>query len=262
MQCPFNAAQYKSIFLHSLTTGAFAALVATGSLFDDDTAAVALVPVVAVVAALTAVIVAAWVFTSAVDASLPPGSACERVFCGSLYCFKRANLKTRYCAVSKKKVPGMDHFCVWMNTAIGARNYPGFFMVALFSVVLYAFQIALSFVSFVQRAPSAVPVVLSTVHLLCAGGVGGLYAYLLSGHCYLIWRQISTFDYLMEKAKQRAEERKAAKRSKKNEAETNGVIANVKTGAEGDDADGGPEDIENMGNDALQVTTTVYKAAE
>ena len=64
MQCPFNAAQYKSIFLHSLTTGAFAALVATGSLFDDDTAAVALVPVVAVVAALTAVIVAAWVFTS------------------------------------------------------------------------------------------------------------------------------------------------------------------------------------------------------
>ena len=242
---------------------------AAGGGGDDST-----VVYCAVVAALTAVILAAWVFASAVDASQPPGGACERALCGALYCFKRAGLKTRYCAVSRKKVPGMDHFCVWMNTAIGRRNYPAFFIVALFSVLLYAFQIALSVVAYARHAPAAVPVVLSTVNLLCAGGVGGLYAYLLAGHCYLIWRQISTFDYLMEKAKQRAEKRKAAKRAQGEDIQEHGDAVGAAAAGGGGGAGaagaagrvggdvGGEEGAENKGSDTLEVTTTVYKTAE
>ena len=224
LQCPFNASQYTSIFLHCLTTGAFVALVATGSLFSEESSSL-VVPIVVIFTLLTVIIVIAWIFTSAVDSSLPPSSSFERCFCGAIYCFKRANLKTRYCAVSKKKVPGMDHFCVWMNTAIGTRNYPGFFIVALFSTILYVFQIALSIVSYVQQ-PSITPIILSSVNMLCSIGVGGLYSYLLAGHIYLIWRQISTFDYLMEKAQQRAQKRKAAKnntlRVKSESVDTNG----------------------------------------
>ena len=130
-------------------------------------------------------------------------------------------------------------------------------MVAFFSVILYAFQACLSIVSYTQR-PETIPIVLSTVHLLCALGVGGLYAYLLAGHFYLIWRQISTFDYLMEKAKQRAEKRKAAKRAKAD-------VTTEATGASGPiDADNKRAEAEKTtGNGAaLEVTTAAYKNAQ
>ena len=72
------------------------------------------------------VAIAAWFYTSLVDAALPP-SGVEKLCCVPFYCFKKAQLKKRYCAVTRKSVPGMDHYCRWMNTAIGSRNYVGFF---------------------------------------------------------------------------------------------------------------------------------------
>ncbi len=33
----------------------------------------------------------------------------------------------RYDAATKKRVRGLDHFCKWLNTPVGFRNYPHFF---------------------------------------------------------------------------------------------------------------------------------------
>jgi palmitoyltransferase ZDHHC1/11 len=206
LQCPFNSSQYVSIFLHTLTTACFIAFNITECLKSNQ-----LISII-VFSLLTTVIISCWLFTSLVDSSLPASSTCERIFCGTLYCFKRANLKTRYCAVSKKKVPGMDHFCVWMNTAIGSRNYSSFFMVALLSTLLMWFQIVLSVVALVNGASeNTTTLVVSIIQLLCSLCVALPYNTLLLFHVYLICNQTSTFDYLMLRAQHKAAKRKALK---------------------------------------------------
>ena len=206
LQCPFNSSQYISICLHLLTTAIFIAFVAVGAISDATTLLLSII----IFTSLTTFIVSAWIFTSYVDSSVAPSNGCERCFCGMLYCFKRAQLKTRYCAVSKKKVPGMDHYCVWMNTAIGARNYPGFFLVALLSTLLLWFQIIISIVGLMSAKATTMIITFSVVQLLCSIGVASPYTTLLFFHLYLICKQTSTFDYLMNQAKLKAKKRKAA----------------------------------------------------
>ena len=213
LQCPFNSSQYMSIALHAITTTSYIIFAATGCL-EGTLLLVSLV----LFTILTTFIVVAWLFTSMVDASQPPSHCGERLLCGSLYCFKRAQLKTRYCAVSKKKVPQMDHFCVWMNTTIGSRNYPSFFMVALFSTVLMWFQMGLSIVALVNNSAKEIVVaalVSSLFQLLCALLVATPYTTLLMFHVHLILKQISTFDFLMLRAQKKAALRKALKIAEK-----------------------------------------------
>ncbi|CAI5742549.1 unnamed protein product [Hyaloperonospora brassicae] len=50
--------------------------------------------------------------------------------------------KTRYCAVCRKTVPGMDHHCTWLQTCIGRANYVQFFTVACTGTVQFGLQVA------------------------------------------------------------------------------------------------------------------------
>ena len=205
LQCPFNSSQYISISLHLLTTGCFLAFALTGCL-DSISLLVSSI----IFSVLTCCIVAAWLFTSSVDASIVPNSCFERCCCSSMYCFKRAQLKTRYCAVSKKKVIGMDHYFVWMNTAIGARNYVGFFMVALFSTLLLWSQMFISVLGLTNAAATTTTLAISSVQLLCSAVVAAPYTPLLGFHLHLVAKQTSTFDFLMARALAKASKRKAA----------------------------------------------------
>ncbi|KAI8870491.1 hypothetical protein GQ42DRAFT_122211, partial [Ramicandelaber brevisporus] len=42
-------------------------------------------------------------------------------------CDVRVNEGTRHCKRSNKCVAGYDHFCEWLNTAIGSANYRQFY---------------------------------------------------------------------------------------------------------------------------------------
>ena len=221
LQCPFNSSQYISIFLHILTTLSFVAFATT------TTSTSSLFVSILIFSTLTICIVSAWLFTSWVDSSLTP-NRCERCFCGTLYCFKRAQLKTRYCAVSKKKVPEMDHYCVWMNTAIGSRNYTSFFLVALFSTLLLWFQMVISIFGFTNSNATTITLISSVVQFICAAGLAAPYTTLLFFHLHLIAKQISTFDYLMQQAKVRAAKRKAMKAEKTTNTETSPTTVEIK----------------------------------
>ena len=178
------------------------------------------------------VAIAAWFYTSLVDAALPP-SGVEKLCCVPFYCFKKAQLKKRYCAVTRKSVPGMDHYCRWMNTAIGSRNYVGFFTVISSSTILFIHQGVFSIVSFVTinfsepGSLSSTNTVLLNVCsvILFLGALGGISSHgvLLLFHCYLIKKQFGTYDFLIErsKAKEKTGSRKEESNNKK-ESESNG----------------------------------------
>lgn len=203
LECPFNTSQCISMFLHLSTAGFFYGTLESGLLREP------MVPRV-VYSILCGIVLCSWLYTSTVDSALEPGPL-ERCFCGTLYCFKRANLKTRYCAVSRKKVPGMDHYCVWMNTPVGSRNYTGFFLTVFFSTCLFWFQIGVSIFSIFEHSSEwsrSAAIAVSVVQALYSGVVAGAYSTLLAFHIYLICSQTSTFDFLLNRAKRRAQQRK------------------------------------------------------
>ena len=180
--------------------------------------------------------VGAWFYTSSVDAALAP-SKCEKMLCLPLYCFKKAHLKKRYCAVTRKTVPGMDHYCRWMNTAIGSRNYVGFFSVIFTSTILFTFQgifaiISFILINFTANESGGDNVVLLTVCciLLFLGSIGGLSSHgvLCIFHCYLIRKQFGTYDYLIERSKQKREKMKKLK--EQNKAANNNIEVNDSNG--------------------------------
>ena len=112
----------------------------------------------------------------------------------------------------------MDHFCVWMNTTVGSRNYPGFFLVALFSSLLLWFQMGMSVAAVILNdEPTATTVLLSISQFVCAAAVAAPYSVLLTFHVYLIVKQISTFDYLMLRAQAKATKRKALAKAESGE---------------------------------------------
>ncbi|CAI5702300.1 unnamed protein product [Peronospora effusa] len=49
--------------------------------------------------------------------------------------------KTRYCALCRKAVPGLDHHCTWLQTCIGKVNYAQFFTVACTGTVQFVLQV-------------------------------------------------------------------------------------------------------------------------
>ncbi|RLN89172.1 hypothetical protein BBJ28_00011351 [Nothophytophthora sp. Chile5] len=49
--------------------------------------------------------------------------------------------KTRYCALCRKAVPGLDHHCTWLQTCIGKANYAQFFTVACTGTLQFVLQV-------------------------------------------------------------------------------------------------------------------------
>ncbi|TDH71960.1 hypothetical protein CCR75_004447 [Bremia lactucae] len=49
--------------------------------------------------------------------------------------------KTRYCALCRKAVPGLDHHCTWLQTCIGKSNYAQFVTVACTGTIQFVLQV-------------------------------------------------------------------------------------------------------------------------
>ena len=205
LQLPLNVQQVCVILIHVVNMVVF--YLAALSAFKEASLAY-----VVVYSVLNVSVVSCWFYTSMVDAAKDP-TAMERCLCLRLYCFKRANLKKRYCAMTRKTVPGMDHYCKWMNTAIGERNYVGFFSVVSLSTVLFTIQIisGIGMLTFLNTTGEMVAGTELVLALLCiACGCPALMAYgtLLTFHLYLIKRQFGTYDFLIERAAKRREKKK------------------------------------------------------
>lgn len=57
-----------------------------------------------------------------------------------------------YCVLCKKSVLGFDHHCAWLNTCIGARQYPFFLLLSLYGVFLTALQLLVCLMLLVSAA--------------------------------------------------------------------------------------------------------------
>ena len=259
LQCPLNTWQVLVICFHMINAILFYFVVSLK--FD--------IAYFSIYTFFCTIAVGAWFYTSLVDAAVPP-SKCERLFCLSMYCFKSANLKKRYCAVTRKTVPGMDHYCRWMNTAIGSRNYVGFFTVISSSTMLFTFQGIFAVVYFINNNNntediSSTNVVLLNVCsiLLLLGSFGGLSSHgiLFMFHCYLIKNQFGTYDFLIIRSKQK---RVKMKKMKELTVENDGVVAKDginTTGSKGivikkSNKVQSTESEETISNSTTSITTT------
>ncbi|OQR93447.1 hypothetical protein ACHHYP_02533 [Achlya hypogyna] len=127
--------------------------------------------------------------------------------------------KSKYCAVCRKTIPGMDHHCTWLNTCVGKRNYAQFFTIALCGVVQFLVQCSITLlllaawndwrVAYGLASPVALAVqiglaVCAIVSVPCLI----MYTTLLVFHVYLAWLGYGTYDYyLKQRDAQRAKRR-------------------------------------------------------
>lgn len=131
-------------------------------------------------------------------------------------CFKEVQQKVRFDAVSRKRVRGLDHYCKFLNTPIGARNYLMFFILVILGCVQFTFQAITGVVAvsvLLDWSNNMLQVSLWLFSTVAAAGVLYPSFDLLFFHIYLMRRNISTYDYLVEEAKQR----NLAKRAKRAE---------------------------------------------
>ena len=61
----------------------------------------------------------------------------------------------RYDAATKKRIKGLDHFCKWLNTPVGFRNYPHFFTLVVLCNVQVVYTLAISIVALAAWGASA-----------------------------------------------------------------------------------------------------------
>lgn len=52
--------------------------------------------------------------------------------------------RTKHCHICRKCISGFDHHCLFLNTCIGARNYPHFIAMLTFTSLLLAFQLGVT----------------------------------------------------------------------------------------------------------------------
>jgi palmitoyltransferase len=95
------------------------------------------IPLMAVNAALTTIVLVCWFAAEIIDPEARPGKTGIPVLC-----FSPPEKSARYCGTCKKMVLGLDHHCSWLNTCIGRRNYVPFIslvFVGLAQTILFTF---------------------------------------------------------------------------------------------------------------------------
>jgi len=127
---------------------------------------------------------------------------------------KTNQLVVRYDAATKKRVKGLDHFCKWLNTPVGFRNYPHFFVLVVLCNVQVIYTFCISITALAAWGASA-HIWAWVLWILNACGCGVLIYFgcdLMFYHCYLMRRGISTYDDIFEKAQKRTQARKRARK--------------------------------------------------
>jgi hypothetical protein len=89
------------------------------------------------------VLVTAWRSCESIDPAASVEDALPNGWCGVRLNGSRWD-KTRYCALCRKAVPGLDHHCTWLQTCIGKANYAQFFTVACTGTLQFVLQVVYS----------------------------------------------------------------------------------------------------------------------
>lgn len=87
------------------------------------------------------ILVTAWRSCETIDPAESVEDSLPNGWCGVRLTGPRWE-KTRYCALCRKPVPGLDHHCTWLQTCIGKNNYAQFFTVACTGTMQFVLQVA------------------------------------------------------------------------------------------------------------------------
>ncbi|KAL3669182.1 hypothetical protein V7S43_005566 [Phytophthora oleae] len=88
----------------------------------------------------TMILVTAWRSCETIDPAAAVEDSLPNGWCGVRLSGPRWE-KTRYCALCRKAVPGLDHHCTWLQTCIGKNNYAQFFTVACTGTLQFVLQV-------------------------------------------------------------------------------------------------------------------------
>lgn len=130
--------------------------------------------------------------------------------------------KTRYCALCRKAVPGLDHHCTWLQTCIGKGNYAQFFTVACTGTVQFVLQVmyaALCLLWLHYRPLNASTfgyVVKSCLAVCLVMSVPCMFMYfvLVGFHLWLMVLGYGTYEWMLRRRKEQRAKLEAKKQKK------------------------------------------------
>lgn len=158
----------------------------------------------------------------------------ENIYC--YMCEQTVHHTAKHCRYCNKCVVTFDHHCKWLNTCVGFKNYRYFLVIVLTVAIMTTESLVISLVllstiygdnkgSIEDRLNEGnhvfdVPISLMAAQALLIISIIVLLPlvlmlYQLGGfHCMLLYKNITTYDFIVNEAK-RAREREAAARLKK-----------------------------------------------
>ena len=121
-------------------------------------------------------------------------------------CQMYVNESTKHCSRCEECIEGFDHHCKWLNKCIGRDNYRRFVLLVLsfewMTWVLLASEV-LALVHFDWDAASQqeLLVVVLALNLFMNTVIAGAVGYLIGFHVYLAFKGMTTYDFLMRRAR-------------------------------------------------------------
>lgn len=136
--------------------------------------------------------------------------------------------KTRYCALCRKAVPGLDHHCTWLQTCVGQANYAQFFTVAVTGTVQFVVQVVFGVAGLLwlelwleDASWASAPEVYSVLEAFLVASTllsvpcMFMYFVLLGFHVYLMFLGYGTYEWMLRRRKQQRAKAEAAKAANK-----------------------------------------------